>query len=100
MNFLIGYVIFMNVISYLFMWISIRTNFLKLEDKARDIICLLLAVVGGFIGIMLAKEMFNYGEDNKIFKRWIPLIIFVEVCIIVYVVCKKNDIQFDINNMR
>ncbi len=100
MNFLIGYVIFVNVISYLFMWTSIRTKFIKLNNKAKDLICLLLSALGGFVGVMLAREMFNYGEDNKIFKRWIPLIIFIEVAIIVYMVCKKNDIQFDFRNMR
>ena len=100
MNFLIGYVIFINVISYLFMWVSIRTKLIKLDNKAKDLICLLLAIIGGFVGIMLAREMFNYGEDNKIFKKWIPRIVFIEVAIIVYIICKQKDIQFDLRNIR
>lgn len=90
-SFIIGYVICVNMISYLFIWINIRTKFIKLDKKWEDTIYLCFAILGGFVGIMIASEMFNYRRDEKIFKRYIPLVIFIEVCIILYFIYKLKS---------
>ena len=87
-NFIIGYMICINLISYLFLWMNVRTNFIKMDKKWVDTIYLALSILGGFVGVIVASEMFNYGKNEKIFKRWIPLVIFIEVCIILYVIYK------------
>ncbi len=87
-SFIVGYAICINIISYLFIWMNIRTNFIKMNKKSVDALYLGLAILGGFVGIMLASEMFNYRKDEKIFKRYIPLVIFIEVSIICYAIYK------------
>ena len=87
-NFIIGYFICVNLISYIFIWLNIRTKLIKLDKKWQDTIYLLFSILGGFVGIMLASEMFNYRKDEKIFKRYIPLVIFIEVCIVLYIIYK------------
>ena len=89
-NFIIGYAICINIISYLFIWLNIRTKFIKLDEKWVDTIYLVMSIFGGFVGIVVASEMFNYRKKDKIFKRWIPLVIFIEVCIIIYILYKLN----------
>ncbi len=90
-NFVIGYFILINLISYIFIWLNIRTNIVKMNKKWLDTTYLLLSILGGFVGIMIGSEMFNYRKDEKIFKRYIPLVIFIEVCIILYIIYKLNS---------
>ena len=87
-SFIIGYVICINMISYLFMWFNVRTKIINISKKLEDTLYLCLAILGGFVGIMIASEMFNYRRDEKLFKRYIPLVIFIEVCIILYFIYK------------
>ena len=87
-NFIIGYVICINIISYMFIWLNIRTEYIKISKKWVDTIYLIFSIFGGFVGIMVASEMFNYRKKEKLFKRWIPLVIFIEVCIILYIIYK------------
>ena len=87
-NFIIGYFICVNLISYMFIWLNIRTKLIKLDKKWQDTIYLLFSILGGFVGIMIASEMFNYRKDEKIFKRYIPLVIFIEACIVLYIIYK------------
>ncbi len=87
-NFIIGYVICINMISYIFIWLNIRTEYIKISKKWVDTIYLVLSILGGFVGIMIATEMFNYRKKEKIFKRWIPLVIFIEISIILYIIYK------------
>lgn len=87
-SFIVGYVICINLISYLFLWLNVRTKYIKMDKKWVDTIYLALSILGGFVGVIVAAEMFNYGKNEKIFKRWIPLVIFIEVCIILYVIYK------------
>ena len=90
-NFVIGYFILINLISYIFIWLNIRTNFVKMNKKWLDTAYLLLSILGGFVGIMIGSEMFNYRKDEKIFKRYIPLVIFIEICIVLYIIYKLNN---------
>ena len=87
-NFIIGYVICINIISYMFIWLNIRTEYIKISKNWVDTIYLVFSILGGFVGIMVATEMFNYRKKEKIFKRWIPLVIFIEISIILYIIYK------------
>ncbi len=87
-SFIIGYVICINMISYLFMWLNVRTKIINISKRLEDTLYLCLAILGGFVGIMIASEMFNYRRDEKLFKRYIPLVIFIEVCMILYFIYK------------
>ena len=50
-------------------------------------------MIGGFVGILLGAEMLGYKQDKKLYKKWIPFIVFVEICIILIIVYEntKND---------
>ena len=87
-NFIVGYAICINIISYMFIWLNIRTKYIKIDKKWVDTIYLIFSILGGFVGIMVASEMFNYRRKEKLFKRWIPLVILIEVCIILYIIYK------------
>ena len=87
-NFIVGYAICINIISYMFIWLNIRTEYIKISKKWVDTIYLIFSILGGFVGIMVASEMFNYRKKEKLFKRWIPLVIFIEACIIIYIIYK------------
>ena len=89
-NFIIGYFIIINLISYMFIYLNIRTKIIKLNTKRIDTVYLVMSILGGFVGIMVGSEMFNYRKDEKIFKRYIPLVIFIEICIILYITYKLN----------
>ena len=90
-NFVVGYFILINLISYMFIWLNIRTDIVKINKKWLDTVYLLLSILGGFVGIMIGSEMFNYRKDEKIFKRYIPLVIFIEICIVLYIIYKLNN---------
>ncbi len=89
-NFIIGYFIGINLVSYIFIWLKIRTNIIKINDGTIDFIYVLLSILGGFIGILIPSEMFNYRRDDKLFKRIIPFVIVIEIAIIGYIIYKVN----------
>lgn len=89
-NLLIGYFILINLIGIILIWIKQNTEFIKTPNKVLNIVFLILSLVGGFIGVMVGAEMLHYEQENKLFKRWIPFFVFVEVCIIVYLIYKNN----------
>ena len=60
-----------------------------MENKKFNIILFVISVIGGFIGTLLGVEMLQYEPDNKIFKKWIPLCVFIEVCIILFIWYKQ-----------
>ena len=51
-NFIVGYVICINIISYLFIWINIRTDYIKIDQKWIDTIYLVFSILGGFVGLI------------------------------------------------
>ena len=89
-SFLVGYFFAINIVSITFIWLNAKTNLIKLKEKNKDLISVIISVIGGFIGILLGCEMLQYKQDKKLYKRWIPLIIFVEFMIIVFIVYNKT----------
>lgn len=88
-SFLVGYFFVINIVSIAYIWLNAKTNVIKLNEKSKDLISVIISVIGGFIGILLGCEMLQYKQDKKLYKRWIPLIIFVEFMIIVFIVYNK-----------
>ena len=91
-SFLVGYFFVINIVSIAYIWLNAKTNVIKLNEKSKDLISVIISVIGGFIGILLGCEMLQYKQDKKLYKRWIPLIIFVEFMIIVFIVYNKVNI--------
>lgn len=89
-SFLVGYFFAINIVSIAYIWLNAKTNLIKLKEKSKDLISVIISVIGGFIGILLGCEMLQYKQDKKLYKRWIPLIIFVEFMIIVFIVYNKT----------
>ena len=88
-SFLVGYFFAINIVSIVYIWLNAKTNFIKLKEKYKDLISVIFSVIGGFVGILLGSEMLQYKQDKKLYKRWIPLIIFVEFMIIVFIVYRE-----------
>ena len=91
-SFLVGYFFVINIVSIAYIWLNAKTNVIKLNEKSKDLISVIISVIGGFIGILLGCAMLQYKQDKKLYKRWIPLIIFVEFMIIVFIVYNKVNI--------
>jgi len=89
-SFLVGYFFVINIVSIAYIWLNAKTNLIKLKEKNKDLISVIISVIGGFIGILLGCEMLQYKQDKKLYKIWIPLIIFVEFMIIVFIVYNKT----------
>ena len=89
-SFLVGYFFAINIVSIAYILLNAKTNLIKLKEKNKDLISVIISVIGGFIGILLGCEMLQYKQDRKLYKRWIPLIIFVEFMIIVFIVYNKT----------
>ena len=88
-NILVGYLIGINLVSLIAVYIKGKTNIINIKNSVFNLICVLLSMIGGVIGVMLGAEMSNYEQDSKIFRKWIPFIIFIEVCITTSIVYQK-----------
>ena len=86
---IVGYVISINIISIVIMWLKVKTKLIKISERGLNIIFVIFAAIGGFIGVLVGNEMINYAPGSKLFKRWIPLIIFIEICAIGYVIYRN-----------
>ncbi len=88
-SFIIGYLIIINIISFALVMFCAKYD-LKIKKGILDIIYIILAILCGFLGLLVASEMYNYRRDDKIFKRIIPLIILIEVCGGIYLYWSQN----------
>ena len=86
---LVSYFIIINLIGLGLVFFKSKTELITMENKKFNIILFVISVIGGFIGTLLGVEMLQYESDNKIFKKWIPLCVFIEVCIILFICYKQ-----------
>ena len=63
---------------------------IKIKEDVLMFIYFLIGLIGGGIGIILTSQMFNYKRDDKIIKRWIPFILFIEIVIAFVIIYKIN----------
>ena len=90
-NFVIGYLVFMNIIGFgLIVLIKRQSDTSKVENtklntnKVNTFI-VILTILCGFIGLMVAGEMTGYKEDNIVLKRYVPLIVFLLIALAILV---------------
>ena len=88
-KFLVSYFIVINIITLGLIWLKSKTELITMESKKFNAILFLLSIIGGFIGTLLGVEMLQYESDNKLFKRWLPLCVFAEACLIIYIIYVK-----------
>lgn len=93
LSFVVGYLIVINIISMIFMYIDTKGIFSKLSKQTINFIYIILAIIGGSVGILVTSQLFSYKNDEKIIKRGIPLIIFIEVVVILFIYIKVNKIE-------
>ncbi len=86
---LVSYFIIINIISLALIWLKLKTDIITMNTKKFNALLFIISIVGGFIGTLLGVEMLQYEPDNKLFKRWIPLTVFVEVCVILIIYYKN-----------
>ena len=84
-SFIIGYLIIINILSYIWIWILSETDYIKLSDGILNTIFIIQTLIGGFVGLLVASKMLSYKINERIFKKIIPLIIFIEAVIAIYV---------------
>ncbi len=84
-SFIIGYLIIINILSYICVWILSETDYIKLSDGILNTIFIIQTLIGGFVGLLVASKMLSYKTNERIFKKIIPLIIFMEAVIAIYI---------------
>ena len=89
LNFIIGYLIVINILPMILIYID-YTFKIKIKEDVLDFIYILIALFGGGVGILITSQMFSYKREAKIIKRWIPFILFVQVVIALIVVSRIN----------
>lgn len=89
LNFIMGYLIVINIVPMILIYVD-YTFKIKIKEDVLMFIYFIIGLIGGGIGVIITSQMFNYRRDAKIIKRWIPLILFVQVVIALIIVCKIN----------
>ncbi len=92
LNFIIGYLIVINIIPMILIYVD-YTFKIKIKEDVLDFIYLLIGIFGGGIGIIITSRMFEYKRDNKIIKVWMPFILFIQIVIAFIVIIKVNDME-------
>lgn len=88
-NILVEYFIAINLISLVLVYLKGKTNIINIKNQIFNIICIILSIIGGPLGVLLGVEMANYERDNKVFRKWIPFIIFIEIAVIIVIIYNK-----------
>ena len=79
-NIIIGYLIIINIVTMIRMYWDMK-EFIKIKSNNMNMIYLILSIIGGFVGVLVTSQMFGFKRDEKIIKKWIPIIVFLEVAI-------------------
>lgn len=93
LNFIIGYLIVINILPMILIYIDYTFN-LKIKEDVLDFIYVIIALFGGSIGIIITSKMFMYKRDNKTIKRIVPLILFIEIVIGLIIFSKVNNLKW------
>lgn len=93
LNFIIGYLIVINILPMILIYIDYTFN-LKIKEDVLDFIYVVIALIGGSIGIIIFSKMFMYKRDNKTIKRIVPIILFIEIIIAFVIFSKVNNLDW------
>ena len=88
-NMIFGYLIVINIISMIFMYIEAKTKLIKLKDGTINLIYIILTILGGCVGVLVTSQLLEYKQDEKLIKKIVPAIVFVEVVIFGYIIYKQ-----------
>jgi Na+/alanine symporter len=58
-SFIIGYLIIINILSYIWIWILSETDYIKLSDGILNTIFIIQTLIGGFVGLLVASKMLS-----------------------------------------
>lgn len=89
LNFIIGYLIVINIVPMILIYVD-YTFKIKIKEDVLMFIYFIIGLIGGGIGVIITSQMFNYRRDAKIIKRWIPLILLIQVVIALIVISRIN----------
>ena len=92
LNFVIGYFIVINIIPMIIIYADITVNF-KMSNQMLNFLYVVLTLIGGGIGIIMASQMFGYRRDEKAMTRTIPIIVILQIIIIFCVLAYRNNWQ-------
>lgn len=87
---IVGYFIVINIVAYVFIYLDIKNILKKFKPEFKNFMYIFLSILGGFIGILTMSHMYDFRRKDKIFKRIIPLIIFIEAAIVLFIIYKQN----------
>lgn len=87
-NLIFGYIFIINFIAMIFMYIDAKTKWIKLKEGTKNFIYIILTILGGFVGILVTSQLLDYKQDEKLIRKTIPWIVFIELVILAYVLYK------------
>ena len=93
LNFIIGYLIVINILPMILIYIDYTFN-LKIKENLLNFIYFIIALIGGSIGIIIFSKMFMYKRDTKTMKWIVPLILFIEIIIAFVIFSKVNNLEW------
>ena len=92
-NILMGYFIVINILPMILIYIDYTFN-IKIKEDVLDFIYVVIALIGGSIGIIIFSKMFMYKRNTKTMKWIVPLILFIEIVIAFIVFSKVNNLEW------
>lgn len=92
-NILMGYFIVINILPMILIYIDYTFN-IKIKEDVLDFFYVVIALIGGSIGIIIFSKMFMYKRDTKTMKFIVPLILFIEIVIAFFVFSKVNNLEW------
>ena len=85
-NIIVGYFIVINIIALLFMYVESKTELIKLKDSWINFIYIVLTILGGWIGIIVTTHLIVCKRDERLIKKVVPFIAFLEVVVLGYII--------------
>ena len=92
-NIIMGYLIVINILPMILIYIDYTFN-LKIKEDVLDFIYVVIALIGGSIGIIIFSKMFMYKRDTKTMKFIVPLILFIEIIIAFVIFSRVNNLRW------
>ena len=83
MNIILGYLLAVNITSFLLFGID-KYKAKKGQWRISEATLLMMAVSGGSIGAWAGMRLWHHKTMHKKFKYGIPIIIILQICLVVY----------------
>jgi len=91
MSFLYGYLLIINLAAFAIMgWDKIQAR--KRGRRVPEARLFLTSAIGGSLGIWMGMHAFRHKTKHRSFQIGIPVLLFLNVVIIVFIFMKWNDL--------